>query len=397
MGACGLLDPVRRLFAWLVGLAVLVAAMVYAGGGWYFSGQIEEGGLAVRHHSPDRSLEVVRVARGAVTLLETGSDVPALDDDSTYGLGWDGGYGQIFGPVKRDRRGAEDGAVTRQLKVLKGNPPRTGDMAGLERDAFPADAPVFAVGERLRNVNYPSGGGTYPAWFVPGRGNSWVILTHGGLGTTRAEALRAMTTTVDLAMPSLAIGYRNDEGVAGGLSGHYAYGQTVWRELEGAVQYALNHGARNIVLVGYSMGAAIAASFLQQSPLASRVSRVVFDAPMLDFAATVDYGAAQRTLPVIGHVPPSLTWTAKQFARARFGVDWGKIDYLEDSGWLTVPALVFHGAEDTKVPLSTSEELAQDHPDLVTLVTVRDAGHVEAWNESPKAYDKELREFVARK
>lgn len=386
----------KRLVAWLVGLAVLVAALLNAGGGWYFSGQIAAGGLTVRHQSPDRSLEVLRVARGTVTLVETGADVPALHDDSTYGLGWEGGYGQISGPAKRDRRGAEGGEVTRQLKVLKGNPPRTGDMAGLERDAFPADAPVLAVGERVRNVNYPAGGGTYPAWFVPGRGKSWVILTHGGLGTTRAEALRAMTTTVDLAMPSLAIGYRNDEGVAGGVSGHYAYGRTEWRELEGAVQYALNHGARDVVLVGYSMGAAISASFLQHSPLASRVSRVVFDAPMLDFGATVDYGAAQRTLPVIGHVPASLTWTAKQFARARYGVDWGKIDYLEDSDWLTVPALVFHGTDDTRVPLSTSEEFAQDHPDLVTLVTVRDAGHVEAWNESPKAYDKELRKFVAR-
>jgi len=210
--ACGLLNPVKRLVAWLVGLAVLVAALLYAGGGWYFSGQIEEGGLAVRHQSPDRSLEVLRVARGTVTLVETGADVPALHNDSTYGLGWDGGYGQISGPAKRDRRGAEGDEVTRQLKVLKGNPPKTGDMAGLDRDAFPTDAPVLAVGERVRNVNYPAGGGTYPAWFVPGRGKSWVILTHGGLGTTRAEALRAMTTTVDLAMPSMAIATATTKG-----------------------------------------------------------------------------------------------------------------------------------------------------------------------------------------
>ena len=384
----------KRLVVWLVGPAVLVAALLYVGGGWYFSGQIEASGLAVRYSSPDRSLEVLHVGRGTVTLVETGADVPALRDDATYGLGWDGGYGQIYGPAKRDKRGTESGVVTRRLKVLKGDGPRKGDMAGLDRDAFPADAPVVAVGKSVRDVNYRSGGGTFPAWFVPGRGKSWVILTHGGLGTTRAEALRAMTTTVDLAMPSMAIAYRNDEGLAGGLNGQYTYGRTEWRDLEGAVQYALNHGARDVVLVGYSMGGAITASFLQHSTLASRVSRVVLDAPMLDFGETVNYGAAQRTLPVIGHVPASLTWTAKQFAAARYGVDWAKVDYLDDSEWLTVPALVFHGDEDMKVPLSTSEEFARDHRDLVTLVTVPDAGHVEAWNESPRAYDKALRAFV---
>lgn len=394
--ACGVLEFMKRLVAWLVGLAVLVAALLYAGGGWYFSGQIEAAGLAVRYPSPDRSLEVLRVGRGTVTLVETGAEVPALHDDSTYGLAWDGGYGRVSGPAKPGRRVAEGIAVTRHLKVLKGKDPRAGDMAGLDRDAFPADAPVVAVGNGVKNVNYTAGGGTYPAWFVPGRGKSWAILVHGGLGSTRAEGLRAMSTTVDLAMPSLAIGYRNDEGSAGGVNGQYAYGDTEWRDLEGAVQYALNHGARDVVLIGYSMGGAITASFLQHSPLATRVSRVVFDSPMLDFGETVDYGAAQRKLPVIGEVPASLTWVAKQFAAARYGIDWGKIDYLDDSDWLTVPALVFHGEEDKKVPLSTSEELAKDHRDLVTLVRVPDAGHVESWNESPKSYGQTLRAFVAR-
>ena len=382
----------KRLLVRLVAIALVAVGLFYLGGGWYFSGRIEAAGLEVRHSEPDRSLRVVGVAGDTITLVETGDDVPALDDPSTYGLAWDGGYGQVSGPADE----GAGGEVTRHLTLLDGERPGVGDLAGLERDAFPLRDPAIAVGDRVRDVSYTSPAGSFPAWLVPGHGTTWAIFTHGGLGTTRAEALRAMATTVDLGMPSMAITYRNDEGVPADPGSRYAYGRTEWRDLEGAVRYALDHGAQHVVLVGYSMGGAITASFLQHSPLASHVSRVVLDAPMLDFGGTVDYAASQQHLPLIGRVPQSLAWTARQIAAVRYDVDWRQVDYLDDREWLTVPALVFHGDEDTRVPLSTSKSFAHDHRDLVTLVVVPDAGHVEAWNEDPGAYDRALRAFVGQ-
>jgi fermentation-respiration switch protein FrsA (DUF1100 family) len=59
-----------------------------------------------------------------------------------------------------------------------------------------------------------------------------------------------------------------------------------------------------------------------------------------------------------------------------------------------VPALVFHGTEDGLVPVSTTDELAADRPDLVTAVRVAGAGHVRAWNTDPAAYEERVAAFL---
>ena len=116
---------------------------------------------------------------------------------------------------------------------------------------------------------------------------------------------------------------------------------------------------------------------------------------MLDLGETVGYGASQRDFPVFGSVPPPLTWTAKQLYLAALRAWTGtEVDYLEDTSWLDVPALVFHGAADTTVPLDLSERLAASRPDLVDLVTAPEAGHVESWNLDPAGYDGTLGAFL---
>lgn len=271
------------------------------------------------------------------------------------------------------------------------------DALEVRHDVATADVTADAeqtLGRQVRTVEYTSPGGTFPAWFVPGEESTWAILTH-GKGGEPSETLRAMRTTVDLGLPSLAITYRNDEGAPQDPTGFYGYGSTEWRDLEGAVQYALDHGAKDVVLVGYSMGGAITAAFLDRSDLADEVSRVVLDSPMLDLGETVSFGASQRTLPAIGELPESLTWTAKQLASARYDVDWSRLDYLDDTAWLDIPALVLHGDADLTVPLTTSRELARHRTDLVDLVVFEDAGHVRAWDEDPDRYAQELREFLS--
>lgn len=379
----------KRVIGWIVAVVVALLVLVYVGGGWYFSGQIEKSALVVRHDPPERVLRVQDVARRDITLaVRKGEEAPALATSMVYGISWDGGFGQISGPARKDG----SGQVTRDFTMLSGTRPTAGDKVALDRDTFP-DTPQVAV-PTIREVRYTSGGHSMPAWFAPGRGDTWVVLVHGGLGTERAEALRVMRTTTQLGLPSLAIAYRNDRGTPTDPDHQYRYGATEWRDLEAAVRYAEQHGARHLDLVGYSMGGAITASFLEHSSLAAKVDRVVLDAPALDLSAMVDYGASQFDLPVVGGVPSSLTWTAKRLAGARYDVDWAAIDYLDSVGWLTVPTLVFHGAEDKKVPISTSRTLARKLPRLVTLHAVPNAGHVESWNVDPAGYERTLTEFL---
>jgi pimeloyl-ACP methyl ester carboxylesterase len=114
---------------------------------------------------------------------------------------------------------------------------------------------------------------------------------------------------------------------------------------------------------------------------------------MLDLDATVEHGAAQRDLPVVGGVPDVLTQTAQWIAGWRYDLDWDAVDHLP-ADWLEVPALVFHGTDDDRVPIATTDELAGDRPDLVTAVRVEGAGHVRAWNAGPAAYERRVAGFL---
>ena len=373
-----------RALAGLIAVVLVLGVVLLLAGGWYFSGEIRSGALEVRTTTAPLDLSVSAVSASSVTLEPTQERPDALDDDATYGLDWPGGYGHVREVLTPGEE------VTRRLVLLSGDAPVPGQRARLRRDAFPD--PRTAVGTAASEVSYSSDAGTFAAWFVPGKGSTWAVLTH-GRGADRAEMLRLMRSTSALGLPSLDITYRRDRDNGGGLA---QFGQDEWVDLEAAVQYALDHGARSVVLVGTSMGGAVSAAFLERSPLAEHVVALVLDAPMLDLAATIEHGAAQRRLPLVGlPIPGALTWTARQIAGRRFDLDAGRVDYLDDTDWLTVPALVFHGTQDETVPASVTRRLDAAQPRLVDHVVVEGADHVESWNVDPAAYDRAVRRFLA--
>jgi pimeloyl-ACP methyl ester carboxylesterase len=207
--------------------------------------------------------------------------------------------------------------------------------------------------------------------------------------------LRALPPVHGAGLPALVIDYRNDPGAPEDPSGRYGYGATEWLDLEAAVQAALDRGAHDVVLVGWSMGGAITAAFLEQSELADRVVGIVLDAPMLDLGATVDDEAADRSLPLVGlPIPGALTWTAKQLAAVRYDLDWNALDYVDDTAWLDVPTLVFHGTVDDTVPVAIARDLARAEPELVELRETGSASHLESWNRDRASYEDALRSFL---
>ena len=166
-------------------------------------------------------------------------------------------------------------------------------------------------------------------------------------------------------------------------------GQTEWRDAEAAAQYALDHGAERLVMVGFSMGGAIVTQFMENSPLAADTDAMILDAPALDWQSIISFSAEELGLP---------GWTAKPVEWAiglRIDVDWNKIDALDHTDQLTVPTLLFHGGEDNVVPIADSEEFAAALPDSVTFHRVERAGHVQSWNVDPPRYDRWVTRFLA--
>jgi pimeloyl-ACP methyl ester carboxylesterase len=381
----------RRLLVLLAVLVVLAVAFL-GGGGWYYSGEIGSEALTADHRAgtPHYDLVVDAVDGTAVVLRRTG-DAPAddpLDSGDTYGLVWPGGAGVLTGLPVRE----VGGAVHRTMTTTTGSRPARGTPARLEIDVW-AD-PRAAYGVDYQDVTFPCAGGQCPAWYVPGRSSTWWIAVH-GKGAARTEPLRAMRVAIEDQLSVLDIGYRNDPDAPADPSGRYGYGATEWHDLDAAVSFAVAHGARDVVLFGSSMGGAVVASFLEHSAQAHLVTGVVLDAPALDLRSIVDWGAGQRSLPVIGTgIPDVLTTTAEWMAARRYDLDWNAVDYLPGD-WVRMPVLLFHGTADDTVPIATSDQLYEAHPNLVREVRVPGAGHVQSWNVDPTGYHDALNDFLS--
>ncbi len=370
-------------------LVMIVAAMFYLGGGWYFSDYLYQhalSGTAKRAARPTYDLNVAAVTPETVT-IRVPTDPGQLLTPGVWGIQWPTGYGQVTRIVARG-----DKTVTRDFRQVTGSPPVAGTRVALDNKAFPNNPPV-GLKIPVHGVSYQGPLGSYPAWFVPGPRDTWAILLHGN-SMDRMDTVKIVPTLHRLGLPVLMISYRNDAGAPEDPSGMLRYGQTEWRDLAAAVQYALSHGARRVVLIGYSMGGGIVASFLERSPLAARVSGVILDSPMMDFSRAVDLGASKQRLPLVGlPVPQSLTDMAKWIAGWRYGVDWSSLDYLEGAAKIHAPILLFQGTADQTVPAATSDELARVARD-VTYVRVPGADHLDSWNLDPARYDAAVQAFV---
>ena len=184
---------------------------------------------------------------------------PETTVDGVYGFFFDGGLGHArigrivsYSPADR--------TVLREVETVY-----SGELANARRGwwsgaAFPDPA---AIGLAAEDVLIDVEGGTAPAWLIRAEPASdevaagvWAIMVH-GRGATRQEGLRAVRTARELGMTSLLISYRNDGLAPSASDGRYGLGSTEWRDVEGAIAYALQHGAREVVLFGWSMGGAI--------------------------------------------------------------------------------------------------------------------------------------------
>jgi uncharacterized protein len=381
------------MFATVVSLVVAF----FAGGSWYLAGKIRSEALTV---GPGPAMpayddvQFVGISSGQARLRALGHQ-PGLYKAELYGIAWPGGIGQLGASVA-----LSGDVVSRPLTVTSGSAPRTGQLAALDRSYF-LDDPEVALGVPIKEVVVQGPLGQLPAWYFPGRNSTFVIGVHGQNGTRR-DLLRVIDIVHHMGFPALAVTYRNDLGAARDPSGYLRYGQTEWRDVEAAVRWALAQGARSIVLIGQSMGGGIIAAFLERSPLAAKVARVVLDAPMLDLHAAVDHQVDQYLLPrinrhlvpVIRRLPTPLVWAAERVASVRFGVDWSATSYLDGAVWLKVPALVTHGDDDLRVPVSMSIRLKELQPSLVTFERFTGAGHLESWNIDRSRYTSLVKRFL---
>jgi hypothetical protein len=363
-------DGVR---GWALGTAAGfgAGAVLGAGVGWFYSGVL----LDTRRELvlPER---VLRVAGGVVTLA--GSRLAR--QPGVWGLRTADGLARI-GPVLADR-GAE---VDRPL--TGGDRPAPGPAV---LDAGPYDPDPAARGLAFTEVAVPTPLGPAPAWHVPAGGDTWVVAVH-GRGATRRESLRILPALHALDLPVLVASYRNDGEAPGSPDGRDHLGDAEWIDVAAAVRFARDAGARRIVLCGWSMGGAITGAYLDRGAHAADVAAVVWDAPLVDWRATLRLQARNRRLP------PGLTPLATSITSRRIGIDFDRFDLRRRPPAVRPPTLLVHTDADTAVPVQASRDLAAAAPRLdwpLRYVEVPDLEHTAAWNADPAAYEDLVSDFL---
>ena len=266
-------------------------------------------------------------------------------------------------------------------------------------DGFTPDPDEFEVisGDfELEEVRYDSPLGAMDAWYLPAEGTTWVIHVH-GKGPTPSEAEPLFAPIQEAGYPQLAITYRNDDQQPMDPSGYLQYGATEFADVGAAMDYALAPGAEKVVFSGFSTGASHVLAFMFRQRT-DRIGGVLLDSPNIDFGQTVDFNASQRELPLLPfNVPPTLTAVAKFITSLRIGVNWIQVDYISrTSEALNKPVYVHHGVDDMTVPIAESREFRDADPELITLVEVAGAGHVESFDVDFDAYMSRVLAFLEK-
>lgn len=362
----------RRQLAAVLALLAAAAIAIGAALSWHFSSRV----IVPDHSGWSPDVEIIAVGPRSVTLERSESTFRP----GVYDIAWEGGSAMV-GAVT----GSSDATVTRRLSRVRGYLLPGMDVE-LGNEAYNGD-PRDALGLPYRSVAIPGELGPLPAWLVRGRSPTWAILIHGHNGD-RQNGLKIVPLLHRLGLPALLVSYRNDLGAPDSPDGYHHLGLTEWRDVDAAAVYALRHGARRLVLVGFSMGGAIAGRFMADSPRADRVAALVLDAPVTDWRETLEFNASEMGLPEVASLP--LRWAIG----ARIDVDWSALDYESHLDDFQLPILLFHGAEDRLVPEESSEKLAEAIPERVTYVVAPQAGHVQAWNVAPALYERRLRRFL---
>lgn len=351
----------------------------------------------VREESAD--VEILAVIQDSEGLQVVLTSTPETIVTGTYGLHFDAGRGLArIGEVSALE--PKEGTVTRRVEAVV-----AGDLRRARRGWIGSTlhrTPEEA-GYESHDVTVETPVGEAPAWYVPNRNPGgplagrkvWAIMVHGRTGT-RVEGIKALPVAQQLGLDSLLISYRNDGEAPAAPDGRYGLGMTEWEDVVAGIRYALDHGAEDIVLFGWSMGGAICLQAADRSPLAPAVRGQVLTGPVIDW---IDVLAHQTR---VNRIPDYVGRMARWFISHPWGrrvtglaspVDLKSLNWNDRADQLHTRTLLLHSQDDEVVPHGPSRDLAEKN-EMVSFVPFTQARHVKEWNHDPQRWERNVYDWV---
>ena len=307
------------------------------------------------------------------------------------------GYAQLGGVLAVDERAS---IVTRTVVSSRGTRLRAG-LTARWSGVVPAQA--VNVGLPFTSVTVPTPLGPAPAYRFDAPidrppASTWAIHIH-GQGSSRAGPLRGVPVAHSAGLTSLVVSYRNDDEAPNSRDRKSMLGQTEWRDVDAALEYAVANGAEKIILFGWSMGAMIALQLTRSSRHRKRIIGLCLIAPVVDWRSTI-LAAGRRA-----RVPAPVTCLAlcalgspvwRRATGLQEPIRLSDLNWLNNGSDLNVPTLILHSSGDRSVPIALSQAFADAHPELIELVTLPPAPHTLEWNRSPHRWESALFDWLHR-
>ena len=343
----------------------------------------------------EENIRVLSVGPDAATLALSSTPDSRLPGDYGFWFAGDGGYARI-GEILA----ATPTTVTRRLIDVP-----FGDLASATRGRLSGwyYLDPTELGFPYDDVEVPTELGPAPAWLVPpaaprsdGR-MPWVIQVH-GRAVRRAETIRATPIFREAGYTTLMVSYRNDGDAPYSPDRRYGLGDTEWRDVDAAMAYAIDHGATDLVLMGWSMGGATVLQALTRSDRAGLVRGIALDSPVIDWITALRYQGTLNRLPtpistavlaVLGN-----PW-GRRLTGQGMAIDLPRLNFVSRAAELTLPILLMHSQDDGFVPVTASRALAEERPDIVDFELFTGAAHCKLWNYDRPRWSAAIRDWLA--
>jgi pimeloyl-ACP methyl ester carboxylesterase len=252
--------------------------------------------------------------------------------------------------------------------------------------------PYLAKGLAYEEVTFPAQDGSriMQGWYIPSEGATKTIVFSHGYGANREEswvpmydlAHYAHSLKFNVVMFDYGFASKNNKDIATG-------GKKESQQLLGAIDFAKDKGANEIVVWGFSMGAGTA---LQAGLVTQDVDAMILDSTFLLEPDTLYHNIKQNIdLPR----QPSLEIMELLFPVLN-GTGLNQIPYSKvKSEDYPFPILFMHGTKDEKAPYPIAEELAANQTNLYSdSWIVEDSHHELLFREHPREYLRRVSAFL---
>ena len=384
------------------------------GVGWYFSGLIYESGL-----NPEfTETESVGTAEDRVVVESiTSKSIKLNVEEEQWGVMLENGIYGIIGQngdaVIGKILNTNGNIIERELLQINGSlvtGDRIAGSAGLLLDektgiykilgtsGWSGQAtqgiytPKSVVDIEYEDIFYQSDIGQFPAYLTSSGDDGVVIFVHGFRGDYSREVFAQLRAKdlMDMGFRSMIISYRNDRGLPKDPSGIFQYGVSEWKDIDAAIDEARKI-SQNVVLWGISGGGGPVSSWIQNTDDISKVSGIIYEAPVISFWESVEVNGAAR----FPWLPQGLFSYFKIVTELRYGVDFDSMDFRDAVINSDIPVLLFHGDDDEWVPVEMSDLIAESRNKNFTYIRSENVGHVTSWNADPENYVLQMSVFLS--